>query len=248
MYMELKRALKNRYMAGAILAAFLILGRAYIEFWPGIKKSDVLYIITLPMALSGFTPFAALFPVIPFALSFSEEYNSGYFRLALIRQNRKRYINKKIIATALSGGILMLIVFGMIFFIALIIGTPVHIHEMSGFYEEGIWENIVGIWGGKLVLFLKILLAFLFGAVWSTVCLMISTIFCNQYVAFMGTFIVYQVLWQVLPGSVLNPVYLLRGDNSNYSSVWMPFVIQAGYLIVVMAISQLFMERRLLDV
>lgn len=248
MFKEMKRALKNKYMAGAVLAVVLILGRAYIEFCPGMKKSNMLYIITLPMALSGFTPFAAVFPVIPFAMSFVEEYNSGYIHFAMVRQTRNKYILSKIVATAISGGTLMVIAFGLIFLVAIILGTPVDNYEISGFYENSIWESILNIWGGKLVLLVKLVLAFLFGAVWSLAYVVISTVFLNKYVAFMGIFVIYQTLWQLLQGSIFNPVYLLRADNTNYTSFWMPFVIQTGYLLMTVMLSVVLMRRRLRSV
>jgi ABC-type transport system involved in multi-copper enzyme maturation permease subunit len=249
MSVELKRALWNPSMALGILLVVAILGRTYIEFWPGIGKADALYIITFPMALSGFTPFAAVFPMLPYSLSFVEEYNSGYLRLAMVRQSRISYLWKKMISVLLSGGVLMVVSFGIIFGIAIALSSPLDMENFCGMYENGIWERIAPVADGKLVLLLKLGLAFLFGAVWSSVCLLISAWIPNRYVAFVGTFVLYQFLWYAIPGSGWNPVYLLRADNTVlYTELWMPFVMQSVCLLAVLGVSGMLLWRRLKDV
>ena len=96
------------------------------------------------------------------------------------------------------------------------------------------------IGGGALVLFGKIVLGSLFGAVWGLVALYVSTIFANRYVTLIAPFVLYQALWvifQTIP--YLNPLFLLRGDFPAtgfvgsfqyiliFQSVW---ILTLGYL------------------
>ncbi len=245
--MELKRAVCNRYMVLGIFISIIILGQTFFEYGVGMKTTDVLSIIVYPMALSGFTPFAAVFPVLPFALSFAEEYNSGYIKFQMIRKSRKQYILEKIGVVSFSGAVLMVAVFGFVFLAAIILGTPT-VNDKSGFYEGMIWNPMLSVWGGKLVLLLKLILAAVFGAVWSSICLLISSVFPNRYVAFLGTFILYQGLWEVLQGKSYNPVYLLRGDTGNYVSFWHPLLIQISILLIVWGLIAFFMGRKIKDV
>lgn len=244
---ELKRAVANRYMALAIVVTACILCQAYMQNQVGWKTQDVLSLITLPMALSGFTPFAGIFPCLPYSLRFADEFNSGYIRFLLTRESRNDYIWKKVLVTALAGGMMMLAAFTVVFITALLLGKPT-VSDTSGFYSISPWYPFLAIWGGKFVLLLKLVLAFLFGCIWSVMCLLVSAVFMNRYVAFVGTFIIYQGLWQLLPGSLINPVYLLRGDYGGYSSFWIPVMIQLGTFGILFFTAAALMERKLKNV
>lgn len=60
-------------------------------------------IISVAMALSGFTPFAAIFPALGYSVVFYEEYHSGYLKMITSRMSWKRYGINRIIAVAVSG-------------------------------------------------------------------------------------------------------------------------------------------------
>ena len=106
---ELKKAVWNWRMAVAVLTAFLVLVHplALDNVWSYMKTGDVLYWITFPMATSGFTPFACVFPILPYGMRFVEEYNTGYIKAAISRSGKRSYIRRKIAGTAASGGCMM---------------------------------------------------------------------------------------------------------------------------------------------
>ena len=81
------------------------------------SNMDYLSITLIPLATSGYVPFACFFAVFPYAFSFLEEYNSGYIKYILLRMDRKRYLRQKIIAVSISGGVAMVIPFFFIFFL-----------------------------------------------------------------------------------------------------------------------------------
>ena len=75
-----KRALLSyRFLIACGLALFLLV-RAMVSYnaFDLVDRQDRLMLLTAPMSLSGFTPFAVLFPLIPYATSFCDEFNSGY--------------------------------------------------------------------------------------------------------------------------------------------------------------------------
>ena len=237
----------NRRMLLSVGLAVILLGHTYLRN-PDIAGIDVLYIISLPMATAMFGAYACVFPALPYATRFVEEYNSSFSRFILIRSSRIRYAVCKSVSIAFSGGLMMAEAFTIIFGIAVLIGKPSTGYDPSVPYGGTIWYVLIPVWGGKCVLLLKILLAFIFGMVWSSVCLLLSVFFLNRYVAFIGTFILYQFLWQFLSSSKWNPVYLLRADIQGYSAVWEPFAIQLLIFLTLLLCNTLVIVRRLRDV
>lgn len=240
-----REAILNKKMLISVVLAVIIMEYTFYKYDINAGGTDVLYLITLPMALSMFGPYAGLFPTLPYALSFVEEYNSFYYCFILIRSSRKKYALKKVLNVGMSGGVMMIVAFMIIFVSALLMGTPTITNCISEFYEGTIWYPIAAVWGGKLVLLLKLMLAFLFGLVWSNVCLLFTIVSLNRYVAFISTFILYQFLWQNLSGTKLNPVYLLRADIVGYASFWEPFFIQLIIFTVLCALNWIGIMRRI---
>jgi len=173
---------------------------------------DRLYLLTIPMALSGFVPFAAIFAIIPYSTSFCDDYNSGYIKVILSRIGSKRYMNARILSVAISGAAAIGIPFFLIFSLITLIGIPTTQENLSQFYLGLSWLPYVAIGGGTLVLAAKLLLSILFGAVWALVGLAVSSWFTNRYVTIIAPFVLYQGLWILLQGSSYNPLYMLRGD------------------------------------
>lgn len=70
-------------------------------------------IVLAAMALSGFTPFAAVFPSIGYSVTFCEEYQSGYLKMITSRISWKYYGAVRIVAVGLSGGVTLAIPFAI---------------------------------------------------------------------------------------------------------------------------------------
>lgn len=239
-----KNCIINKRMFLSVFISVVIMGHTYLTAGMRWKEADVLQLLTFPMAMSMFNPFAAIFPALPHGMSFAEDYNTAFFRFVLSRCSRRIYAFRKILSVGLSGGTMMVLAYGIIFFIAFLFGIPTTSENISEFYLYTLWYPIAPIWGGGLVLLLKLGLAFLFGFLWSNVCLFLSILFLNRYVAFIGTFILYQFLWQALSANIWNPVYLLRGDWG-YSSYWQPVLIQLITLSAICTMNWLGLKGRL---
>lgn len=248
--MELKKSVFNLKMLFSVLCAFLILmSPLFLENpWRQMKRLDVLYWITLPMATSGFTPFACVFPVIPHGLQFVDEYNSGYIKSLLPRAGRQNYIKNKLVSSALSGGCVTALAFAFVFLICAIGGCATSADSLSEFYAGTVWKPFALIWGGKLVLLMKLTLAFAHGMVWGLAALLVSCIYTSRYAALMIPFVVYQIAWHLLQGKAYNPVYLLRGDWAGYSFWFEPLLIQAAAVVVFSLITVICMRRKINEI
>lgn len=208
------------------------------------EKLDYLYIISVPMALSGFVPFACIFPVLPYGTSFCDDYNSGYLRMITLRTGYKKYAIQRLASVGISGGFGILIPFLLIFIIAIIIGGPCTGINEDQFYLYTVWEDYVAIGGGLLVLGGKLLLALLFGMVWSLVALAISAWIPNRYVTLIAPFILYEAMWVLLQGQPFNPAFLLRGDVPDISFLGI-IGIQLIWLVTMSILFWLGFKRRM---
>ena len=76
------------------------------------------------------------------------------------------------------------------------------------FYIENYGEWYIFLW--------KVILGFLFGCIWALVGLAFAVWFPNKYVALIAPFVLYEAMWLALGEIlVLNPIYLMRGDDLN---------------------------------
>jgi hypothetical protein len=246
---DTKRAVWNYGMALSVVVVLFMFVRSCTIELIDMEHLDRLYIITIPMALSGFTPFASLFAVLPGSASFCDDYNSGYIKNIAIRVGWKRYAKGRIVSTAVSGGLAIALPMAILFIIVLLGALPTtgiqNYAEESGFYANSIWENLVYVGGGAYVLFLKTILGFVFGMVWALVGLAISAYIPNKYVTFLAPFVLYQALWVLLRKQWFNPVYLVRGDGSEQISFLAILGVQLVWILVCSALFYFGVKRRM---
>lgn len=212
---ELRRIFKGPKIYISICISLAILLRPLIETIAGGGGGTFLTLQTLPFGLSDFSPFAAIFCVLPFADSYCEDYNTGLITSIVQRVGIRHYALERCFSVALSGGIAMgitvLITLGTCFILA---EEPDN-YESVRFFIEGnsLWYrmDLLFRYHGLGVLCYRVLFGFLFGCVWATVGLAISTMVINQYITVIAPFVIYQIGWFLVKGSC-NPVKLLRGD------------------------------------
>lgn len=190
--------------------------------------------LSVPFGMSDFTPFAAIFCVLPFADSFCDDYTSGYVNAICIRISTKKYAFQRSLTVALSGGITMAATVIIPILACAILANQPDTEETVQFMYKSIWArmDLILRFHGLVLLVLKVLLAFLFGCLWALVGLAISTYLPNRYVTYIAPFVGYQGLWFLLSETAFNPVYLLRGDAEFIPSLWFILCWQ-GFLIAV---------------
>lgn len=218
-------------------------------FWAGLGGLTVLFLVNIvtnnelnhstssyfiminAWATSGFTPLLPIFPVLAYAVSFCEEYQSGYYRMLFARIKPEKFGLIRISSVAFSGGVIVALPILMVCLIALYFGIP-GLTEGPNARVDATIPMIVfaGKYGDGCMVALKVLLGFLFGAAWALVGLAFAVWVSNRYVALIAPFVLYESLWLMLDGiSVLNPIRLVRGDNVGYpvslamECVWLLF-------------------------
>ncbi|MGJ4851865.1 hypothetical protein ACH6CV_16625 [Bacillota bacterium Meth-B3] len=179
---DLRMSLGNKWLYLTCLVVFCVLLRPCIEpLTPLIDgRADIDYItLTAHRSMfSGLMPFAVLFCVIPYACSFFDEMKSGFTRSALLHTTRRRYIAGKLLAVTVSGALALAIPYALTGAIGYALCQPVVAPQVPDFYVDTSWEPVLARWGGESMLLLQVLLAGLYGAVWS-----LSGLFCSCLLA-----------------------------------------------------------------
>lgn len=212
---EFRRIFTGSKIYISIFISLAILLRPLIETISGGGGGTFLTLQTLPFGLSDYSPFAAIFCVLPFADSFCEDYNSGMATLLVQRVGIRRYALGRCLSVALSGGIAMGITVLITLSTCFILAEEPDTFESVRFWIEGnsLWHrmNLIFRYHGLGVLGYRVLFGFLFGCAWATVGLAVSTMTINRYVTFVAPFVIYQAGWFLIKSNC-NPVKLLRGD------------------------------------
>ena len=103
------------------------------------------------------------------------------------------------------------------------------------FYIENYGEWYIFLW--------KVILGFLFGAIWALAGLAFAVWIPNKYVALIAPFVLYEAMWLALGKiPVLNPIYLMRGDDlNNYP---LSGVMECVYILLVSFVVMRGLKRR----
>ena len=91
---EIKRIFCNPLIYASIVVGLIVINRPLIEvLWSGVVESgSISQFLSIPLATSDFTPFAAVFCALPFAASFCDDYNSGNYLYIISRSGTKKYV------------------------------------------------------------------------------------------------------------------------------------------------------------
>lgn len=239
---DLRRALGNRGVVFSVLILTYILVRGIwinTYFYKGISTYEI---IANAMSLSGFSPFAVIFPVMGYATTFCEEYRSGYLRMIFSRITWKKYSILRMITTGISGGIIIALPFSVVCGIGYYFGTPGM--PVNGLYAGTKMQYYLENYGDWYILIGKVILGFLFGMLWALIGLAFSVWSCNRYIAIFGPFILYEMMWLFLYRvRFLNPIFLIRGDSLN--SYPLSGLMEMLYILITIFIIYFGLKRRI---
>lgn len=246
-----KKSIFNWGMAVAVVCVSMIIFRPLFVYniLEARNETDIMSATMPSLGMSSFVPFAGIFPVLPYALSYVEEKNSGYYKSILLRCNKKTYVVNKVFFTGLSGGIAVALPFVLLFTVLGIFMADTTPANHPQIFDDRIWAPYMYIWGGRLVLILRCIQTFLFGVLWAELALFISLFVTNRYVAFILPFVIYQLAWYTLP-FYINPVYLLRADwrRTEYVGLYTPFLIMLVLCGLMMTANYFIMQRKVCDI
>ena len=243
--LDIKRGIVNINWLTSVILLVIVLYRPLRGCFDNIGLMHVLEWVTLPMALSGFSVFAAVFPVLGYSNSFYNDYNTGYIRFILTRMSWKKYGIMRIISVGVSGGLTLGIPFTIIFIICYIVGDK---GSLAGRLYAGTHiELFVEQYGIVITLIVKVLLGFLVGALWALVGYCVSLFVLNKYMALVCPFVIYQFMWIILfKFPLFNPIFLMRGDDLDSYLVSGVMLIIYISLVCIMIMNKL--NRRIQDV
>lgn len=241
---DLKRSFCNiGFFVGTAAVAALLLA-AEITGAPLDRSRSSYHILVDAFAISGFGPFAAVFPSLAYASNFCEEYQSGYCRMIFSRMSPFSFGINRIITVALSGGAMLAIPIATACAVAYTFGVPgVPQGTDEGLLKGTILMHYVAKYGDWYVALGKIILGFLFGCVWSLVGLAFAVWIPNRYVSLIAPFALYESLWIAFyEVAWLNPIWLLRGDD--VGSYPLAAGVECAYIMIVSAIIMAGLARR----
>lgn len=238
---DLRRAFCNMGFAVGIGSAMLIIMRGLIEN-SNLDGSISMYELILnAMALSGFGPFAAIFPVLAYSTSFCGEYRSGYLKLLLSRMSWKKYAATRILTTALAGGMVIALPFAVMCATAYHYG--VHGLPQNGMYAGTNVAYYIQHYGDFYVMAGKVILGFLFGAMWALFGMAFAVWSGNKYVTLVAPFVLYEVMWLFLDfAPYLNPIRLYRGDSLD--SYPLSAIMELNYIVIAVLLILFGLRRR----
>ncbi len=244
---EIKRMFSRPLLYVSFIVGVLLINRPLLEAMSEpVESASISQILSVPFAMSSFSPFAAIFCALPFADSFCEDFNSGYIRSMVSRVGIKKYAFTKCFSVALSGGMVMAGIIAVTILYCGILADSPDTPEAIAFMRNSIWmrSGIIFVMNGVPYLLLRILFGFLFGCVWSLIGLLTSSILTNKYVTYIAPFVLYQLLWFVLSETMWNPVYMLRGDSNFIPSIPFVLVYQTVIILVLIFSSCLLIRRK----
>lgn len=241
---DMKRSFWNIGFFIGMAAVTALLLTAEVTGAPLNQTRSSYHILIDAFAISGFEPFAAVFPVLAYATNFCEEYQSGYYRMVFARMSPMQFGRTRILTVGLSGGVMLAVPIGLACMMAYTFGVPgVPQGSDEGLLDGTIMLTYITKYGDWYIAVGKTVLGFLFGWVWALMGLAFAIWTANRYVALIAPFVLYESMWIGLNGvSWMNPIRLLRGDDvgSYPLAAGMEFV----YLIIVSAVIMAGLVRR----
>lgn len=238
---DVKRAFQQKGFWIAILLLLIIYIHA-IRINTHLEGSVSTYeIISVAMALSGFTPFAVVFPVLGYSVVFCEEYHSGYLKMITSRIDWKMYGITRIFSVGFTGGIIITVPIAAVCSIGYFWG--IHGMPSNGLYEGTMMQYYLEHYGDWYILTGKIVLGFLFGVLWALVGMAFAVWICNRYVALIAPFVLYEIMWITLyKYPFLNPIYLIRGDD--LGSYPLSALMELIYIVITISVIWIGLRKR----
>ena len=212
---DIRRTFMSYRLYVTVAAALIILLRPLIEVLSCGTGFSFIYLQQLPFGLSDYTPFAAIFCVLPFADSFCDDYASGYIHSITLRIGPKEYAWQRFVSNAMIGGITQSVIVAITLSICYLGADTPDTLESIAFMQGTPWYELDLLlrFHGVLFFTLRVLLSFLFGALWASVGLCVSAFSTNRYITLVVPFVLYQLLWRLIDIPLFNPVEALGGNS-----------------------------------
>lgn len=234
---DLRRSILNPGFFAGIFFVLAVLMPAAVLDTPLDGSRSYLFGFGNVFHASGFSPFAAVFPVLAYAAAYCEEYNSGYLQMILHRTGYAGFLRVRAVTVACSGGMLIALPVAIVCLIVYIGGAPgLPAGSDSDILSGSKIIEAIAKYGDWYVVGGKVVLGFLFGALWALVGFAFAVWIPNRYVSLLAPFILYDTLWLFIGFRSFNPVHLLSGDDVGRGSYPLAVLFDLIYIIAVVSI------------
>ncbi len=235
---NIKRAIMNKNMLISLLATFLclLIGGYEPVFLYG-KNVDFTYTFYYALSCGTISILPLAFPIIsslPYASSYSTEYNTGFFKYYLLKTQKKYYIISKIISCGISGG--FAVAFPTLLFLLLCIALKGP--EITGEFQDYIAHGLDFYLNAPFYYCLaSVLNLFICGALFALIGLAVSVIIKNTYLVNIlpFCFYIFMAMFFANININLNPVILF--DINSYAESKFIYVIVYKLILLLSSIA-----------
>lgn len=133
---------------------------------------------------------------LPYTAAFLDEYTSGYIKIYIMKTHKEDYVKGKIMATAISGGLVLAVSVFTVTVLSALIYRPMEISSP---------ESVSPI----LKLIVKTTVLFLSGSLWASLGMLLANISLSKYMAYASPFVIYYVL-VILAERYFRSVYVIN--------------------------------------
>lgn len=259
---ELNRAIVSiRFLITVVLVATLYFASSFYEFvfYGNFSNVDVLHFFEIAHNVGALSPLIIICAVIPYSMSFCEEYQSQTFLLFLHRCNPKEYSLSKILSSAISSGLSCAL--GIVVFLSILLLCSYPIVSTQGgvylSYMQHLQNHTLSgssyyfltplLLDGKYYLFFlcHILLVFIVCSFWGAFAMMISGYIVNREVLIFTPFIAFNIEQFLFPPSStsVNTQVILWGNFSFSPSIKLNFLLLFFALSIALVVFNLIFMR-----
>jgi len=174
---------------------------------------------------------------LPYTTAFLDEYTSGYIKTYLMKCDKKQYIKGKILAPAISGGLVLSAGILAFFFIAKLIYSPIEI----------VSEYAIPPFMDVLMYAIQFFFA---GALWASVGALFANISLSKYMAYASPFVFFYVLVILQERYfrklyVINPKEWLIVEHTWPLGSWGAIMLMTILTLIICTINFNVIERRI---
>lgn len=187
----LKQALSNKgFLIGIIGVILVILLSSVQDILEAFRAEELLAngfhdtLISKALTSDGMTLALPILAALPFTSSFVDDIKSGFVKEYLPRTTTRSYITGKIVACAVSGGLVLAIGVFASYVITALMFSPMEAGLAKGAEAPAYFGELMG----------RVLLFFCSGAFWSMVGMTFATVTNSKYMAYASPFVIYYVL------------------------------------------------------
>lgn len=199
----------------------------------------------------GFDIFAPALASIPFSSRLIDEIKSKNIHFKLVRQSKRSYCAYHILSRIMFGGTAVSAPNVLLLIFCIIFGKPYLADDIpSGFdslFQNTALEKYEFMLNGYMTAVIVIVLAFLFGSIWSMVSMLFGVLTLNKYAAVAFPMILYYAISLIFYGIGLikySPMSMMFPNAEGISSLSFVFVYQLIILLISVVLSYFLLYRR----